>query len=74
MPRYNVQGWWLRERISEMQRVSRKYMTTTELDTYWARVTAAVGTQVDNAREVREGIHRLQERLSALEVELDAKS
>ena len=74
MPRLGVTRAWLLDRISEAIRVSRKLFGTTDLATYWARITTDVGDTADDIRGLRSRIDQAQAKLESLEEDLDAKS
>lgn len=73
MPRFNVTKAWLKEQISQMQRIVRLYADQTWYDTYWARVTSTYSDMMDDFGAMDERLKSVQNIFNELEVELDAK-
>lgn len=72
MAYYNVTARWLREKISEFERMSRLYQTSAQYETYFARIAADIGTQMDQAIILRARIDSIMQYLKDLEARQDS--
>lgn len=71
MPYQNVTDYWLRDKIAELSKQARLYMTSAEYEVYFARMTATVNEMVSITISLREDINNAMEFLNALEERQD---
>lgn len=67
-----ITGEWLREIISELTRRSRRYVTSAEYETYWARIAADVAGIQTQCDSILSRLQVLQGYAADLEVRYDA--
>ena len=73
MPRVYVTKDWLNQQISQMQRTVRLYASQTWYDAYWARVNSTYADMMSLFGAANERLDSLQNMVSEVEEELDAK-
>lgn len=71
MPYYNVTDRWLKEKAAELNRMARLYVTSAEYETYFARISAAVGGVADSSRDLRLMLDKILSYLNDLEERQD---
>jgi hypothetical protein len=67
----NVTARWLREKVAQLTRMARLYVTSAEYEVYFARITADVATQAEQARSLRLTLDKAMAYLNDLESRQD---